>query len=751
MRFSTAFLVFLIFAFAKANFSHAQSTTKNSIPPNPKIGLVLSGGGAKGFAHIGALKVIDSLGIKVDYVSGTSMGAVVGSLYASGYTGQQLDSIFRTLDFDMLINDEVPRAVQSYFERRDDERYAAVLPFEDFSLRLPSSLSKGQNFYNLLNRLLSHVSGVEDFSRLPIPFFCMATDIESGKEVILDHGYLPRAVNASAALPSLFGPVEIDGRLLVDGGVRDNYPVKKLLDRGMEYIIGVDVQDSLRTKEQLSSALDILTQINNLGTIDAMEENRQLTDIYIHPDMDGFTVVSFDDGLEIIKRGELAARAKVNELKAFENNDYNRQPLEVNRPDKIYLDNIGIRGLKSFTRAYVTGHLDLRVPGMVSYKKLKNGINNLQATGNFTKINYTIERDGDTHSLKLDLEESSVQNYLRLGLHYDELLGSAALVGIARRNLLFDNDKASFDAILGDNLRYRLDYFIDKGNYWSIGLTSDFVQLNQQVDTPEETDLADIPLDLSSINLDYKEFNHRFYVQTHIGRGFTGRIGAEYKYLNIFTRTFGVDENDEATAVFERSGIGSVYGEVEFDNLDHASFPSEGWKVKGSLQSYLFSEVFYDGFEANFDRFSTAELLVEKAIHFGNLNLLGSFSAGAPIGDPASSSLDYFLGGYGYRPINNLVEFYGYNAFALGGDTFIKWAAQIDYEVFPKNHLLFAANFANVDDGLVRLDNLFGELPFTGYTAGYGLDTFLGPIEARYSYSPEISDGQVFVKLGYSF
>lgn len=238
----------------------------------PKIGLVLSGGGAKGFGHIGALKVIDSLGIKVDYISGTSMGAVIGSLYASGYSGKQLDSLFNEVDFDALINDFIPRSSKSFFERNNDEGYALSLPFDNFKIQLPSAISRGQNVFNLLSRLLIHVSDIERFDELPIPFFCVATNVETGQAVIMDKGSLPRSVLASGAFPSLFQPVIIDDQVLIDGGVVNNYPIEELRAKGMDIVIGVDVQDDLANREDLQSAPEILLQINNFRTINDMKD-----------------------------------------------------------------------------------------------------------------------------------------------------------------------------------------------------------------------------------------------------------------------------------------------------------------------------------------------------------------------------------------------------------------------------------------------------------------------------------------------
>src|SRR5690606_34972403 len=192
------YYIILFFAIGIMFQAKAQEETPAK---QPKVGLVLSGGGAKGFAHIGVLKVIDSLGVKIDYVAGTSMGAIVGSLYASGYSGKQLDSIFKSLNFDDVVSDNLPRSAKTFYERDNSEKYALTLPFDNFKIKLPSALSRGQNVYNLLSKLTLHVSNVSDFDKLPIPFFCIATNIETGEAVMLDKGNLAKAITASGAFP----------------------------------------------------------------------------------------------------------------------------------------------------------------------------------------------------------------------------------------------------------------------------------------------------------------------------------------------------------------------------------------------------------------------------------------------------------------------------------------------------------------------------------------------------------------------
>ncbi|PIX09509.1 MAG: patatin, partial [Flavobacteriaceae bacterium CG_4_8_14_3_um_filter_34_10] len=330
-----------------AAVSQEQGNNKDDV----KVGLVLSGGGAKGLAHIGVLKVIEEAGVRIDYIGGTSMGAIIGALYASGYSAKEMDSIFKVVDFSQLIQDNLPREARTFYEKEDAEKYALTLPFDGFKISFPTSLSKGQNVYNLMYKLTEHVSHINDFSKLPIPFFCIATDVETGKAVQLKKGFLPQAISASGALPSLFGPVEINGQLLIDGGVTNNYPIDEVRQMGADIVIGIDVQDSLVSRENLRSAIDVLVQINNYRTINEMHVKRAKTDIYIHPNIKDFSVISFNKGEDIIKAGRQEALLfKENlELLASKQNHFEKIPIKKFVSDSLHIDEIVISGNKEYT------------------------------------------------------------------------------------------------------------------------------------------------------------------------------------------------------------------------------------------------------------------------------------------------------------------------------------------------------------------------------------------------------------------
>src|SRR5680860_210881 len=341
-------LLFFVIFLGLGLFVSAQDSDKKDL----KIGLVLSGGGAKGLAHIGALKVIEEAGIKIDYIGGTSMGAFVGALYAAGYTATELDSIFRTTDFTNLIEDNLPRSAKTFYEKEDSEKYAITLPFNKFKISVPPAFSGGQNVYNELVKLLYPVKNIEEFDKLPIPFLCMATDVETGEEVVLKEGYLPQAVMASGALPSLFEPVKIGDRLLIDGGVVNNYPIQKVKEMGADVIIGVDVQHGLRDRDGLISATEILLQINNYRTVLDMEEKSKLTDIYIKPDVSNFSVIDFNLYDRIIESGTEAAKKSYGDLRrlAIKQNDSERKMAKIKPQEKLIIDNLTVTGSADYSR-----------------------------------------------------------------------------------------------------------------------------------------------------------------------------------------------------------------------------------------------------------------------------------------------------------------------------------------------------------------------------------------------------------------
>lgn len=752
--------VFLLPALFIMAFSAAQEVAEDE---GLRVGLVLSGGGAKGLAHIGALKVIEEAGVNIDFIGGTSMGAIIGAMYASGYSATELDSIFRNTDLNSLIQDNLPRSAKTFYEKEDSERYALTLPFDKFKISVPPAYSGGQNIYNELVRLLYHVKDVSDFNKLPIPFVCIATNVETGEEVILDRGYLPEAIMASGTLPSLFEPAIIDGKVLIDGGVVNNYPLEKVYEMGADVVIGVDVQHGLSNRESLSSATEILLQVNKFQSVADMEEKARKTDIYIKPNMTEYTVLDFDQRNTIIQLGEESAKEVYDDLKSLskyqKKEKTNKKSIEPN--DKIVVNRLVISGTnENYSRGYIKGKLRFNLGEEITFGKLQQGISNLSSTKNFETIRYRLTSNGVGEDLMLRLEESKNKTFIRLGAHYDDLYKSAAMINLTRKNFLTIDDVASFDFILGDNVRYNFEYYLDKGSYWSFGVNSRFNDFEKEIDFDIIKSNFEVPNvgNVNNINLGVTDLTNQIYLQTVWQEEFAFTTGIEHKYLKYSTRTLGelLSESEEVPSIigedgrtnFENSNFYSAFGQLTLDTYDDKYFPSHGLYFNGDFHFYVFSSDFND----NFKEFSVAKARFGGAFtFFDRLSFNLETEGGFKLGTSNVTTFDFVLGGFGNNLINNFVPFIGYDFLSLPGNSYVKAYGRMDLEIAPKNHIMFSANFANVDDDLFRTGEWFTPPNYSGYGISYGYESFLGPVQVLYSWSPEADQSNFFFSVGYWF
>jgi NTE family protein len=720
----------------------SQERKQDSVK-RPKIGLVLSGGGAKGFAHIGVLKVLEEAGIKIDYIGGTSMGSIIGGLYASGYNAAQIDSIFKKTNFDELINDYIPRSSKNFYGKKNDELYAIVLPFSNFKVGIPEALSKGMYNYNLLSSLTRNVRHVRDFNKLPTPFLCIGTNIETGEEVLLNKGNLVQAMMASAAFPSLFTPVEIDGNLLVDGGVVNNYPLNEVRKLGADIIIGVDVQDDLLNRKNLKNATKILVQITNLQSIEKMKNKIKDTDIYIKPDIRDYGVISFDKGEEIIRKGEEAAFAVYEKIKSLtdETNYYKKPKLKISS-DTLQIKKINSDKLDNFTKEYINGKLRFKPGSTITYRDLKTGINNLNATQNFSTISYCLEADDKQDDLELVLKENPTQTYLKLGLHYDGLYKSGILLNLTHKKTFLKNDVTSVDVILGDNFRYDLNYYVENGFNISFGFRSRLNQFNRNI-TANFSEIVPVNTNANLINVDFLDLTNQAYFQTIFVQKFLMGGGLEYKYLKVDSPTLTDSSN-----IIDKSSYLSVFGYLKYDSFDNKSYPHSGLYFSTDIQTFLASSDYTKLFKPF--SLAKAEIAFAKTI-FNKTTVKIEAGAGLNFGNDSVPFFDYILGGYGYNKINNFNYFYGYDFLSIAGNSFIKTGITFDYEMFKKNHVNFSANYANLGDDIFKTVDAFSMPKYSGYAIGYGLETIIGPIEIKHSWSPEMSKSFTWFSIGFLF
>ncbi|GAB1308171.1 patatin-like phospholipase family protein [Urechidicola sp. KH5] len=710
-----------------------------------KVGLVLSGGGAKGFAHVGVLKVLEEAGVRVDYIGGTSMGAMIGSLYASGYSAHEIDSIIKSIDINKVVSDESPRKSKPFYEKESGEKHALTLPVKDGKLTLPKALSKGQNLLNLLSSLFEHVDTISDFNQLPIPFLCIATDIETGKKIVLNEGFLPKAVQASGAFPTLLDPVEIGDKLLVDGGIVNNFPVDEVKKMGADVIIGVELGNDLSTREELETGVDILNQIVSFQIYSIYEENIELTDVHISPNMKGYSVTTFDKYDEIYKIGEEAARMQFTALEEIAEQQTYKRPIVNKTPksDKIILRSIKMEGNQDYTRTYIKGKMGLQQNDTISKSEFYEGINNLFATGNFTDIQYQIldhEESGSVVQLKL--KQNEVNTFVKLAGHYDDLYKTAVLINLTTKHLLIKNDVLSVDLILGDNIRYNFDYFIDNGSNWSFGFKSRFNRFNTDVN------LEFVP-DINMVDLKYRDFTNQLYVQNVLNRKFAIGIGAEHKQIKSYTETFirGQNSEDEDRSYFDKSDYLNFISYVKFDTKDKKHFPKQGAYLAADFRWYLFSSDYL----GNFESFSQLKgKLSYTHTFFNKLTAEYISEAGTTIGENNNPILDYHLGGYGENFINTFISFYGYDYASLSDSGFLRSTLNVRYELFKDNYLMVGANAGRVDSDLFNEGKIFEDTKL-GYSFGYGVDSFLGPIELNFTFSPDTEESFWFFNFGFWF
>jgi len=363
---------------------------------------------------------------------------------------------------------------------------------------------------------------------------------------------------------------------------------------------------------------------------------------------------------------------------------------------------------------------------------------------------YDFEPNDDGHDLIVNLKESSNKTFLKFGVHYDDLYKSAALINLTQKQLLFKNDLASFDMILGDNVRYNFEYYIDKGFYWSIGLKSRYNTFHKSVNASLFLDEGELDIvGLKKADIKLTDQTNQFFVQTLFRKDFSLKFGAEHKRLKITSDTFVEETEDEIEqTTFEKSDFFSLFGNLKFDTYNNKYFPDKGFLFDGNFQLYLSSS----DFNNNFSQFSIAKANIGYALSFSDKFsvLLGS-EGGFKVGEDSNNSLNFALGGYGQNLINNFISFYGYDYISIIGDGFVKGTINLDYEIADKHHISLAANYGNVGNDLFTNGEWFTSPDYSGYALGYGMETFLGPIEIKYTWSPEISQSNWFFNVGFWF
>jgi NTE family protein len=440
----------------------------------PKIGLVLSGGGARGMAHIGILKAMEKAGLQPDYITGTSMGSIIGGLYAIGYTADELEQLLTGLDWDQVLTNRIGWDKISMEEKNWYGRFAIDVPTSQiFKPKLPSGVIEGERLQELLSSYTRRVHGVEDFSQFPIPFACVGTDIATGTPVVLSKGNLARSLRASMAIPAVFTPVLINDTLLVDGGLVRNFPVEEIKKMGADIVIGVFVSTELSNKSKLDNMVSILMQSTFVMSATDSEKQKKELDFYIQPDLTGFGAADFKYARKIVDQGLIMGDSCYPYLKKLADslNDIAPQ-IVVKAPvviDEYLVEDIVIKGNKKIPQNLIKGKLKIKTGEKLTIKKMEDKITLLFGTGQFANVWYRlIKRDPDKESsgyvMELEVKEATPAR-LKAAVHYDSENKAGINLNYTLRNVLLPNSRMAAELTLSEYPRVNVNYLKYVGTY----------------------------------------------------------------------------------------------------------------------------------------------------------------------------------------------------------------------------------------------------------------------------------------------
>ncbi|MCQ4035828.1 patatin-like phospholipase family protein [Kaistella montana] len=718
-------LLLLILALVFSIPFNAQVKEGFTVPPNPKIGLSLSGGGAKGFAHIGVLKILDSLGVKVDYISGTSMGAIVGGLYASGYTGKEIEKIVLDTDFYNIIANEKNRKETTFFNKSVD-KYILNLPVKNGKINVvPKAISTGQKNIYLLKELFKNVSTIDDFSKLPIPFMCVGTNLESGKMEIFEKGDLVSSIMASSAFPSLMDPVKIGDSLYIDGAMTVNYPSKPLKDKGIDIVIGVDLSQGLTNREKLQSAIDILNQVIDFGIQKETKNQYQYTDINIHPNLEGMSATSYDAKKAILDSGYVEAKKYIQPLSLLPKKEeiLLRAPLNSVYSNVYKIDSLILENNHIFKKNYVQGKMNLRVPSLQTYGGINKMIDKLYATNNYTLINYDILQKGDYNSLKLTVTEDDTRFFLKFGLHYDEVFKTGLLLNATAKRLLFRNSIISLDVVVGDKPRYYFNYFIDNGYIPGFGAYA-----------------SGMTLDLNDINSNvYEKWNwlrNEVFIQSIWRDKYAVGGGISHDYYE--------SKIPGDTSYTNSHNFINAYVFIKTDTQDDKSFPTKGLLLNAEGKALDLLNKDQEG--------RTLQMKITSQLNFPLSSWLtyrlGLFG-GITLGDHLSPYYHYRVGGIFEQNLGNFVRLQGYEFGQMDSQNMFVASNSLQFNVYKNYYLTANFSMANLFNDIKVDDIVHISESSAGLTAGY--KSPFGQIKFNYSHSFTNKNNVFSVILGHWF
>ena len=777
----SVFLLLLIFPL----LIHAQQSDNKTNPNRPKIGLVLSGGGAKGIAHIGILKALEEEGIRPDYITGTSMGSIVGGLYALGYSADQLDTIIRQIDWGEVLSNNISLEYIAYEEKEYYNRYLIELPFSKGKINLPSGVIQGQMLGEMLARYTWPAKDYKSFDDFPIPFRCVATDVGTGKPIVFKDGSLAMALRASMAIPTAFTAVDLDSTLAVDGGVVNNFPVEEVINMGADIVIGVSVGDGLIPAKELNGMTDILMQVSMIPSLTRLYDQVELCDIYIRPELKNNGTASFGNYAEILELGHEAGeqyrpefRKLANKLGIDSNLVFESPSLY---PGSIRIAEIQITGNRLVNNALILTKLQIKEGDVVTQHQIEIGVRAVYGINHFEKVVYRLNKLPESTDYLLTIKTiEKTPAVFKSSIHYDNIFKVGVVLNLTLQNLLGKSSRTIIAGDISENPKFRIDYLKYIGGHQKTAVNFRYDYLNERIPTYDQGAVEDIDVN--------HEHNVSFgFITTQSLRN-SIYIGATYQ-LNRQTKKFSTIIPDE----IKQGNFNNFKGEFIFtaNTLNDRNYPTNGRELAVGVKSYFFSDYkvhYQKGIDTAYIPVTINDITIQFPISesdFNNLivkpatpgiygmvqldftryyninkkfQIVPKLGAGFTLAIDSSAIFQSYRIGGNQRIRYDDTRFLGLNYAELNPENYALGGLFLQHVLFSNIYLQYGANVL-VPYEYVSLDNLesiSGEKLFKDNTVlGYGAEvtykSFVGPISFGISRNSRDSYFRYYFAVGFSF
>lgn len=720
----------------------------------PKIGLVLSGGGAKGLAHIGILKAIDSAGINVDYITGTSMGGIVGSLYAIGYSGNDIEKILVDIDWDILLSNQSSLRAIVMEEKDEYNKYAIELPWSEGKFRLPTGLIESQELWLKFAELYFPVYNRKNFADFSIPFKCVGTDISTGEAVVMDKGEIITAIRATMAIPSVFTAVEFEGKSIVDGGIVRNTPIEDVIHMGADYVIASRVSTGLLPKEKINTALDIMQQVIFFREALESKGSDSLADILIHIPFEEYNSASFRHDKEIMAIGYHYGDSLYPYFKALKDSldkIYGPDPLRKNRlpkVDSVFISSYSISGDYKISRNFFLNMMNFEPGKYYTPQKLNQMIRKVFGTRYYNRIIYYLEELPDKSAkIHFELSENPV-SFAKLGIHYNKFTGTALILNLTARNLFFDHSRSLVSVNLSENFRAKAEHLQYLGRRKSLAML-----VSAQYD---KIDMRTYSNFVSDGLYRQNYFIGDGKIQYSANTRFT--IGAGYKFEWI-------KFSPQVSSVFDLSGINefsTVYAFAAVNTLDRVYFPKRGFKMYAEigdvynqnprLSFYSSGEPIadLDSLGIGYNEFQKFTVIAESYTPLSSRwNFSTLFQTGININYHQSILNDFSIGGLN-KTFRNQVTFAGLEENSVVTSSVAGLQLALRYQLF--NNIYITGRTNGMFNNFVSPNNIIQKPNFlSGHALSLSYNMPLGPIEVSVMYNDQARIVRSYINLGISF